>query len=88
MGFIGGFLRGILQDLVLEGIRFTGVCVLYLCGHILKLFSPQSIAYSFDALWYAKFDKRDSSLMSIEKTGQIITGAAFIGVIILGGVIL
>jgi hypothetical protein len=63
-------------------LRIIGVCVLFVAGHVLKLFRPSRVAYSFKTIYRMDYDKNDSYKQMMERSGQQITGAMFLGVVI------
>lgn len=63
-------------------LRVIGVCVLFVLGRMIKLFRPSSVAYSFKTIYRMDYDKNDSYKQMMERSGQQITGAMFLGVVI------
>jgi hypothetical protein len=64
-------------------LRIIGVCVLYTIGHIVRIFRPSSTAYSFKAIYRMDYDKGDSYKQMMERAGQQITGAIFLGTVLM-----
>lgn len=74
------FFGSLIRDVLIGGTRFIGIGVLYFFGAVRQLFQPERKLYSIKELWNADFHKKDSVMMSAEKSGQIITGLCFLGV--------
>jgi hypothetical protein len=64
-------------------LRFIGVCVLYIMGKLVALVRPLAKTYSFKAIYHMDYDRGDSYKKMMERAGQQMTGALFIGFVIL-----
>lgn len=72
----------LLDNWVSSLLRIIGVCVLFVLGHVVKFFRPSNIAYSFKTIYRMNYDKNDNYKQLMERSGQLITGAMFLGVVI------
>lgn len=63
-------------------LRIIGVCVLFVIGHVVKVFRPSSVVYSFKTIYRMDYDKNDNYKQLMECSGQQITGTMFLGVVI------
>jgi hypothetical protein len=64
-------------------LRIIGVCVLYVMGRLAKAFRPSAKAYSFKAIYNMDYDKGDKYKQMMERAGQQMASALFIGFVIL-----
>ncbi|MDB5126389.1 hypothetical protein [Mucilaginibacter sp.] len=64
-------------------LRIIGACVLYAMGQLAKLFRPSAEAYSFKTIYNMDYDRGDSYKQMMERAGQQMAGALFIGFVVL-----
>ena len=64
-------------------LRVLGVCALYAMGQLIKVFRPSAKAYSFKAIYNMDYTGGDNYEQMMERAGQQMAGALFIGFVVL-----
>ena len=64
-------------------LRVLGVCALYALGQLIKVFRPSAKAYSFKAIYNMDYTRGNNYEQMMERAGQQMAGALFIGFVVL-----